>query len=156
MSGQSSCRAGDPVVNKENTACVMYARRLSGDGGKRNVATPLLIYSSDCIRTAICRAGLIKNRPGLFVLAEPVLPPPLHSPPRRCLALRKHLHFIVLTPFQTLRLPAFSHAAPLTSPPTPAHGDKTGNGANRGRNLTSERNAAINGKGSKGFLKART
>lgn len=109
----------------------MYARQLSGDGGKRNVATPLLIYSSDCVRTAICRAGLIKNRPGLFVLAEPVLAP-LLSPPCRCLALRKHLYFIVLTPFQTLRSPAFSHAAPLTSPLTPAHGDKTGRGANRG------------------------
>lgn len=118
-------------MNKENTACVMYARRLSGDGGKRNVATPLLIYSSDCVRTAICRAGLIKNRPGLFVLAEPVLPP-LLSPPRRCLALRKHLYFIVLTPFQTLRSPAFSHAAPLTSPPTPAHGDKNRKGSKSG------------------------
>lgn len=71
MPGQLNCRAGGRALNKENRVCVMYTWEISGDGGRRKVVIPPHIL------LRLYRAGLIRNRHGLFVLSEPVLPPAL-------------------------------------------------------------------------------
>lgn len=68
MPGQLNCRAGGRALNKENRVCVMYTWEISGDGGRRKVVIPPHIL------LRLYRAGLIRNRHGLFVLSEPVLP----------------------------------------------------------------------------------